>query len=164
MPVMNGYEATRQIKQSSLGQKTVIVALTASAFEEQRQDILLAGCDDFVRKPFRKEELLATIKQHLGVQYCYEELPALVNSSSQTTLVNTAVDVAQQIASMPLNWVSQLHYAAAQCSDRLITELIQEIPTESAALVNTLTELSENFYFDQITALTQLCEQSKAEY
>nr|WP_290225196.1 response regulator [Trichocoleus desertorum] len=161
MPVMDGYEATRRIKQSPLGQKTVIVAITASAFEEQRQDILLAGCDDFVRKPFRKEELLATISQHLGVQYNYEELPLPANSNAETNPVTTAVDIAQQIASMPPNWLSQLHYAAAQCSDRLIAELIQEIPTDFVALTNTLTDLSDNFYFDQITALTQLCEQSK---
>ncbi|MBW4489275.1 MAG: response regulator [Trichocoleus desertorum ATA4-8-CV12] len=164
MPVMDGYEATRRIKQSPLGQKTVIVALTASAFEEQRQDILLAGCDDFVRKPFRKEELLATISQHLGVQYSYEELPPPVNSDAATTPVSTAVDTAQQIASMPPNWLSQLHYAAAQCSDRLIAELIQEIPTEFVALKNTLTDLSDNFYFDQITALTQYEESKAKEY
>jgi signal transduction histidine kinase/DNA-binding NarL/FixJ family response regulator/PAS domain-containing protein len=159
MPVMNGYEATQKIKHSASGPKTVVVALTASVFEEQRQDALLAGCDDFVRKPFRREELLSTIAHHLGVQYLYEELPSLSNSSSQAApaTLQTA-DIAGQIASMPLDWVSQLQYAAAQCSDRLISELIQEIPPEYVALVTTLTELSENFYFDQITALTQLCD------
>lgn len=53
MPVMDGYEATRQIKSHLKGQATVIIALTASALEEERTIILSAGCDDFVRKPFR---------------------------------------------------------------------------------------------------------------
>ena len=49
MPVMDGYEATRRIKATPKGQDTVIVALTASAFEEQRSAVMSAGCDGFVR-------------------------------------------------------------------------------------------------------------------
>ncbi len=73
MPVMDGYEATKQIKATQKGQETVIIALTASAFEEQRQFILTSGCDDFVRKPFQRDELLIKLHQHLGVQYRYQE-------------------------------------------------------------------------------------------
>ncbi|MEM5838773.1 response regulator, partial [Pediococcus acidilactici] len=73
MPVMNGYEATKHIKASLKGQATVIIALTASAFEEQRQAILSVGCDDFMHKPFREENLLAKISEQLGVQFIYEE-------------------------------------------------------------------------------------------
>jgi CheY-like chemotaxis protein len=53
MPVMDGYEATRRIKADPEGRKTVVVALTASAFAEDRQRVQAAGCDDFVSKPFR---------------------------------------------------------------------------------------------------------------
>jgi PAS domain S-box-containing protein len=73
MPVMDGYEATKQIKSHLKGQATVIIALTASAFEEDRTMILSAGCDDFVRKPFQEEVLLEKIATHLGVRYVYEE-------------------------------------------------------------------------------------------
>ena len=54
MPVMDGYEATRQIKSHLKGQATVIIALTASALEEEKTIILSSGCDDFVRKPFQQ--------------------------------------------------------------------------------------------------------------
>jgi CheY-like chemotaxis protein len=73
MPVMDGYEATKRIKFHLKGQATVIIALTASAFEEDRTMILSAGCDDFVRKPFQEEVLLEKIATHLGVRYVYEE-------------------------------------------------------------------------------------------
>ena len=69
MPVMDGYEATQQIKRTPNGYNTVIIALTASAFDEQREDILRAGCDDFVAKPFREEILLEKMAQHLRVRY-----------------------------------------------------------------------------------------------
>ncbi len=54
MPVMDGYEATKQIKATQKGQTTVIIALTASAFEEDRQKVLAVGCDDFATKPLKK--------------------------------------------------------------------------------------------------------------
>jgi CheY-like chemotaxis protein len=73
MPVMDGYEATQIIKQMPNGQETVIIALTASAFDEQREAILKVGCDDFIRKPFQEEILFAKIAEHLGVRYIYSE-------------------------------------------------------------------------------------------
>jgi CheY-like chemotaxis protein len=73
MPVLNGYEATQRIKSHLKGQATVIIALTASTLEEERAIVLSAGCDDFVRKPFREEVMFDKIAQYLGVRYVYEE-------------------------------------------------------------------------------------------
>jgi signal transduction histidine kinase/CheY-like chemotaxis protein/streptogramin lyase len=73
MPVMDGYEATRRIKATVQGQATVVVALTASALEEDRRLILSEGCDDYVRKPFREEALFAVLQRHLGVAFVYGE-------------------------------------------------------------------------------------------
>ncbi|MBD2694685.1 AAA family ATPase [Anabaena catenula] len=74
MPLMDGYTATKKIQamqQTKSDQKTVIIALTASAFEEQRTEILAAGCNDFVRKPFSADVIFEKIAQYLGVQYVY---------------------------------------------------------------------------------------------
>ncbi|MEM8612317.1 MAG: CHASE2 domain-containing protein [Cyanobacteria bacterium P01_H01_bin.105] len=72
MPVMNGCEATRRIRQKSRENNavsTTIVALTASALAKDRELSLGAGCDDFVSKPFRQDELLDKLSQYLGVRY-----------------------------------------------------------------------------------------------
>jgi two-component system sensor histidine kinase/response regulator len=74
MPVMDGYEATKRIKSTLQGQATVIIALTASAFEEDRHLVLSAGCNDFLRKPFREEVLWEKMAHHLGVRYLYGEM------------------------------------------------------------------------------------------
>ncbi|MCP4579102.1 MAG: response regulator, partial [Deltaproteobacteria bacterium] len=69
MPVMDGLEATRRIKAGENGPKTIIIALTAHAFENEREKILAAGCDDFVRKPFKEHEIFEAMCKHLGVKY-----------------------------------------------------------------------------------------------
>lgn len=53
---------------------TVIIALTASVFEEDRAKVLAAGCNDFVRKPFRGDVILEKITEYLEVQYIYEDI------------------------------------------------------------------------------------------
>ena len=72
MPVMDGIEATRIIKSESDGDETIIVALTASAFEEDRDSVIEAGCDDFLRKPFKESEIFERLHRYLDVEFIYE--------------------------------------------------------------------------------------------
>ena len=147
MPVMDGYEATKQIKSYLQGQATVIIALTASAFEEQRAAILSAGCDDFIRKPFRETILFETMARHLGVRYLYETneqsaIPERGTLPSALTQKNLSV--------MPSEWIQQLYQAALTMDDQLIVQLIQQIPPTQAILANTLMDLVDNFRLDII--------------
>ena len=74
MPVLDGYEATRQIRTSSApATAPKIIALTASAFEDERAAILTAGCDDLFFKPATEAVLFEKMSQHIGVRYLYEE-------------------------------------------------------------------------------------------
>ena len=57
MPVMDGIEATRRIRALDGGRDVKIVAVTASGFESQRSEVLAAGLDDYVRKPYRLDEI-----------------------------------------------------------------------------------------------------------
>jgi CheY-like chemotaxis protein len=150
MPVMDGYEATKQIKSHLKGQATVIIALTASAFEEDRVVALSAGCDDFVRKPFREEEIFEKMAHHLGVRYLYESLtpPPKPNvTQSQIT--------PELLGEMSRSWREQLHQAATQVDAEQIIGLIQQIPPENANLTLALTDLVNGYRFDRIVALTQ---------
>lgn len=81
MPSMDGYEATQRIRaaEARLGRpRTVIIALTANAFEENRNRILAAGCDDALSKPFQLDQLLEKMQQYLRLDFVYEAeiLPA----------------------------------------------------------------------------------------
>jgi len=64
LPIMDGYEATRRIKEKH--QKIPIIAQTAYALEGDRERILNSGCDDYLSKPIRFDELLNTIDKYLS--------------------------------------------------------------------------------------------------
>jgi signal transduction histidine kinase/CheY-like chemotaxis protein/HPt (histidine-containing phosphotransfer) domain-containing protein len=67
MPVMDGYTAIREIRKLEDAQTTQIIALTASAFQEDVDRALGAGSTGFIAKPFERNHLLLTIAEHLGV-------------------------------------------------------------------------------------------------
>jgi two-component system sensor histidine kinase/response regulator len=160
MPVMNGYEATQQIrsleaqKSTSLQSTCKIIALTASAFEEQRSYILSIGCDDFIRKPFREEFLLNKLAEHLGLRYIYAETKTASEVKPENlpefNLQSSSLEV------MTPEWISQLHKAASKCSQRQTTELIAQIPAHHSCLAKALTEVVRDFRFETIV---QLCVQ-----
>ena len=73
MPVMNGLDATRNIRKLPGGSAVRIVGLTASAFEECGEEFRQAGCDDYLRKPYRIGEVLATMTRLLGIRYSHAD-------------------------------------------------------------------------------------------
>lgn len=163
MPVMNGYEATTEIKKHLQGQATTVIALTASALEEERVVIISAGCDDFMRKPFQEEVLWEKIAQYLGVQYLYEEGTKSGAKRTQELSINSH-SLEFHLSQMPREWVEKLHQAALKCLDHLIIELVKEIPETHAPLANTLEDWAINFIFDQIIDLIQQTHQEVSQY
>ncbi|MBZ8181296.1 MHYT domain-containing protein [Oscillatoria salina] len=155
MPVMNGYQATQEIKASFQGQETLIIALTASAFEEEREAILAAGCNDFVCKPFKIEELLSKIGQYLELHYVYEEAQKSENINLPKKLKSDLSLDFSALELMSIEWREKLYNAAAQGSDSLILDLVEEIPQEQANIAKALVDLAENFEFEEIMQLVQ---------
>lgn len=69
MPVMDGFEATRQIRRNSLNSQTPIIALTGLTGENERQQCLTAGMNDFIGKPFTQDQIQATLVQWINNYY-----------------------------------------------------------------------------------------------
>ncbi len=151
MPVLDGYQATQQIRNHLQGQATKIIALTASAFEEKQDLILSVGCDDFVRKPFRESVIWEKMAKHLGTTYIYEE----ENFSSSCDTLPTFILEASALKVMPNTWISELETAALKLEENLIIGLIEQIPEEHILLANALRERLKNFDCDRILDLAQ---------
>lgn len=156
MPVLNGFEAIKYIKASLLGQSTVIIALTASVFEEDRQKVVGFGCDDFVRKPFRSEELFEKMTQYLGVKYLYEDDDRQILGNDRVDRSDDFNLDADSLKVMPLDWIEEVYKRASEGNDLLLLKLLEQIPAERANLAIALKKLIENFQFDEILNLTQL--------
>jgi signal transduction histidine kinase/DNA-binding response OmpR family regulator len=151
MPVMNGYETTQQIKTHLQGQATVIIALTASTLEEEKAVVLAAGCDDFVRKPFREEIIFEKMAQYLGVHYIYQEIP----SESEVELGNLERLHASDLAIMPEQWLRDLLEAATLTDEQLISQLLLQIPESQHDLAKAVQQEVDNFDFDRLMSLAQ---------
>ena len=66
MPVMDGYEATRAVRRDPRGATVPIIAMTAHAFESERQNCLDAGMNDYIPKPMEPDRLISVIRRWLG--------------------------------------------------------------------------------------------------
>ena len=73
MPGMGGLEAVRRIRESDGGREVKIAGLSASVFAGDRDEMLAAGMDDFVRKPYRLSEVFDCMARHLDVRYVRAE-------------------------------------------------------------------------------------------
>lgn len=149
MPVMDGYEATHYIKTHAGENAPVIIALTASAYEEERATVLAAGCNDFLRKPFREQAIFAAIAHHLGVSFIYEHtLPAPETSDKTALLPESFTDV-------PLEWVQELYYAATLGDMNGLQRLIDQIRDEHNMLATQLYHLVDDISFEAIINATE---------
>ena len=81
MPELNGFEATRRIRQKLAGKPLPIVALTANAMPEDRQASKEAGMDDFLTKPARMQELHACLHYWLQNAAHARGYPASISPS-----------------------------------------------------------------------------------
>ncbi len=152
MPVMDGYEATRQIKTRAevLGRTAIVVALTASAFEEERETVLAAGCDDFIRKPFHENEIFDALQRHLGLRFIYEAtIPEpQVREHLLSDDLRTAIEV------LPAEWVAELRKSAVALDVERVLGLVEVIRPQDPHLADTLAEWVNDFEFDKLLDLT----------
>jgi CheY-like chemotaxis protein len=149
MPILDGYAATRRIKATLNGQATVIIALTASAFEHEQVIVRSAGCDDFVRKPVREAIVFEKIAQHLGVQFVYAEQAAMGETSDAGVTVRSALEA------LPPDWLASLKQAILTADMEQIKILAQQIHTRDQALADRLERLANDLRLDQLYLLLQ---------
>jgi PAS domain S-box-containing protein len=151
MPVIDGYEAVRQIRcweaQAPEKPPVAIIALTASAFEEERCHIFAAGCNGYIPKPFKVEHLLTEIAAQLNLQ-------ALTDCEPEPTAPST---LPQQLTSADLahqapTWRQALYQAAARLDSERCVQLIQQSACENC-LKQQLIQLVEEFRFDLLINL-----------
>ncbi|WP_299489408.1 ATP-binding protein [Acaryochloris sp. IP29b_bin.137] len=155
MPVMDGLESTQRIRQMPNIPQPVIIALTANAFEEDKERAMACGCNDFLRKPCHEAIILERMTQHLGVKYLYEELTPPLTNSDSLSLPKRKDLKAKLNTVMSKTWLMQLQTRAINLDTEGITDLLDEILPEHQDLKDILVNLAENYRCDVILELTQ---------
>ena len=157
MPVMNGYEAAQHIKATVKGPATVIIALTASALEQDRRTILAGGSDAYIRKPFREAKIFDALTQHLGVRFVYEKLAETRASEPASDAADTPAmslaQLAEKLTLMPPDWVAALRHATTLGDFDLILSHVEQIRAQDASLADALTDMAYNFEHEKILGL-----------
>jgi signal transduction histidine kinase/DNA-binding response OmpR family regulator len=163
MPVMDGYQATRRIKSTTKGQATVIVAVTASALEEDRTIILSEGCDGYIRKPFHEEDIFAALSKHLGVQFLYKKVEPIRDEAgdraTESGLGSTdSLELVQAVAVQTADWRLRTQQAAILGDVGLLLLLVDEIKEAHPTLAEAVAGLARNFEHEQIISWIQQAE------
>jgi polar amino acid transport system substrate-binding protein len=156
MPIMDGYEATALIKSEMQKDEpevhTKIIALTASAFEEDRLKVIENGCNDFVRKPFRASEIFEMIEKHIGVRYVFEEDDEGLEPGISSENIGCET-VAPSIDDLPERVIASLKEATELSDTDMLDKVIEQIRGENAGLAEALSKLADNFAYDRILDL-----------
>jgi signal transduction histidine kinase/CheY-like chemotaxis protein len=147
MPVMDGYAATKKIRALPRGGEVKIIAVTAHAFEEHREEIQAAGCDDLVRKPFREHEIFDAMARHLGVEYVYSdaaEIPA-----AQETITLTA----EMLAELPRELFEELRKTTLALDREATLLVIERIKAQAPETADGLRTLVMDFQMGRLGEL-----------
>src|ERR1700678_4326079 len=132
MPVMDGHEAIRRIRAMAGGGATKIIAVTASAMDENRQQLMEIGADDFISKPFREAELFHKIHTQVGVEYVYAE------DSTAASHDELAEVTRESVATLPLELIHQMREAVVGADLDQLLAMIQEVKARDSSTADGL--------------------------
>lgn len=149
MPVMDGMEAARRIKAMPEGENCIIVAVTASAFESERNKIIEAGCTDFLRKPYREEEIFNMMEKHLRVRFDR----MVMDSNQKPSPILKGDKLIQELKSISGDVLSRLHSACIRGSGKDITDILENISKTNDPLYHALRKHSHSFDYKEIVDL-----------
>ena len=147
MPVMDGHEAIRRIRAMPGGDKPKIIAVTASAMDENRQELMGIGADDFISKPFRDAELFQKIHAHVGVQYVYAEDPAAAAQEEPADLTP------ESLAGWPQDLLHSMREAVITADLDQFLAKIHEVEAHDPRIALGLRRLAEGFQYQKLLDL-----------
>ncbi len=147
MPVMDGHEAIRRIRAMARGGDPKIIAVTASAMDDNRQELMSIGADDFIGKPFREDELFQKIHTHLGVEYLHAEPPSDLTQEGMAELAPDA------LAGWPRDVLAPMREAVVTADLDQLLASIDQAEARDPHVAKGLRQLAESFQYQKLLDL-----------
>ncbi|MDM8544161.1 transporter substrate-binding domain-containing protein [Desulfococcaceae bacterium HSG9] len=163
MPVMDGYEAVRKIRDAELKIKneksefrhTAVIAVSASADEEERAVAISKGCDGFLRKPFREAAVFELMARHSDIRFVYE------NEKTDSEKRKKAL-TPEALATLPDDVIAEFRKAVLIADLDAAMRLCEQLRSENELLADALAELVSDFRFDTLQELFGKEEKNEA--
>lgn len=157
LPVFSGLEAARRIRQISGGSEVKIVALTASAFASQRDEVLAAGFDDFLRKPYRLSEILECMTMHLGVRYVHGQ-------TAESPVHDVPVTLRpEDLAALPAALRDSLEKAVLSLDPARVALVISQVSDHNPSVGRILGRFAERLAYSPILAALKSSKSNSTE-
>jgi len=137
MPVMDGFQATHKIRKLRKLKDVVVIALSASVFEHNRQQSVKAGCDDFIPKPVRSEALYKKLRAHLGLKWIYDKETKILAPTELAAIVSPAAP----LVGPPTREANHLHELAMMGDVQGILLQLEELEKSDSQFRSFVTEM-----------------------
>ncbi|MET0104609.1 MAG: ATP-binding protein [Sedimenticola sp.] len=148
MPIMDGLEATRKIRVMPGGEDVKIVAITASVLNEMQDEIMSAGFDTVVHKPYRNEDIYSCLEEQLGLRFIYD--------SSEGEEVEGGYELDPSLLDeLPSNLFESLRQAVLALDTEKILAVAEKIEPISSDLATAIRHEVESF---DITSLMKFLD------
>ncbi len=158
MPGVSGLDAVKIIREAEKRNpgrpKTTIIAQTAGGFEEERAVVLEAGCDGFLRKPFKKSDVLDLISGHLGVRFAYEDVEVVNKAPAKNGRTSPPLS-AKGVSGIPDELVRRLKQAAMDTNMDNVDGIVEEIREIKPWLAEGLAALAVDFEYGKIVEMIE---------
>jgi len=154
MPGMSGLEGARVIRANANGKRPIIIALSASAMDEDRDAVLHTGVvDDFLGKPCREGELLQMIQAHLRLGYLY----ASKEASQTGDPVGASVFAlgSEQLRGLPAELIDAVEEAVSNGDKDRLDQLIRRVGEQDMQAAQAMKELADKYEYDALTRLLE---------
>ncbi len=146
MPVMDGYEATRRIKATEAGRAIPVIAITASAFADSKKQVMAAGMDAYLHKPFRREELYEVLGKTLGLSYVFADEADKIPGRLKPAPPNS-----ESMAALPKELIRAMHQAVAEGDMIHLTELIAQVEKIDSQVALGLRALAVRYEYGKLS-------------
>ncbi|WP_299491643.1 hybrid sensor histidine kinase/response regulator [Acaryochloris sp. IP29b_bin.137] len=153
LPGMGGRMAAQEIKRlaaAGRGPVPIIIALTANAFDDVRNQALANGCDGFVSKPYMLADLLELMARSLDLEWIYED-----SAPSEPICLPGRSLTPEHLSDLPATWKEQLNQAAMFLDEGRATALIADLEGEHQEIAASLYQLVKDYQFEQLIQLTR---------
>jgi signal transduction histidine kinase/DNA-binding NarL/FixJ family response regulator len=154
MPVKTGTEAIQEIRRLSSLSSVVIVATSASVFNEDQQQSMLAGYDAFLAKPVNKKKLLKLLETHLELEWIYKESA----DEAAKTAAGDQAEAEESLVPPPPEEMDILYDLAMRGNMRRLREradYLEQLDKKFIPFACKLRQLARNFEDEQILALVE---------